>query len=155
MRDMLLQLLVATLATLGFSVFFYVHPRRLPLATLGGMVACAVYLVSAHFLGGELLPNLIAAVVGATYSEILARVTRVPVPVYVLPAIIPLVPGSGLYRTMFNLVTGEYAEAAAAGWTTLQVALGIAGGIAVASVVGFFLRLRGRTEKSNPSERSV
>ncbi len=140
MREILLRLLVATLATLGFSVFFYVHPRRLLPATLGGFVACAVYLALAHFWGSELLSNFIAAAVAGIYAEICARVTRVPVPVYVLPAVIPLVPGSGLYKTMFNLVTGEYALAASAGWTTLQVALGIAGGIAVSSVLGGFLR---------------
>ncbi len=148
MREIFIRLLVATLATLGFSVFFYVHPRRLLPATLGGCIACAVYLVCGHFMDGEALPNFIAAAVGAIYSEILARVTRVPVPVYVLPAIIPLVPGSGLYKTMFNLVTGEYAVAASAGWTTLQVALGIAGGIAISSVVGYCLRARVRKKNS-------
>ncbi len=142
MREILIRLLVATLATLGFSVFFYVHPRRLLPATLGGFIATAVYLFIGYRMGGELLANFAAAAVGGIYSEITARVTRVPVPVYLLPAVIPLVPGSGLYKTMFNLVTGEYRIAASAGWTTLQVALCIAGGLAVSSVLGLFLRSR-------------
>ncbi len=146
MREMLLRLLVATLATLGFSVFFYVHPRRLLPATLGGCIACAVYLTMGYLTGSELLSNFVAAAVGGIYAEACARVTRVPVPVYVLPAIIPLVPGSGLYKTMFNLVTGEYGVAATAGWTTLQVALGIAGGIAISSVMGLILRARSKQD---------
>ncbi len=148
MTELVIKLLTATLATLGFSIFFYVHPRRLLPATLGGLIATAVYLGLGYVLNGELLPNFIAATVAGIYAEICARVTRVPVPVYVLPAVIPLVPGSGLYNTMFNLVTGRYADAASVGWTTLQVALGIAGGIAVSSVLGLFLRHRKQTDQS-------
>ncbi len=142
MKEVIIQLVTATLATLGFSVVFYVHPRRLPLAMLGGFLTCGVYLLAGHFMEGEMLPNFLAAAVGAIYSEICARVTRVPVPVYSLPAVIPLAPGGSLYHTMFNLVTGEYAAAASAGWTTLQIALGIAGGIVVASVPGILMRPR-------------
>ncbi len=142
MKEIIIQLVTATLATLGFSVIFYVHPRRLPLAMLGGFVSCGVYLLAGYFMEGELLPNFLAAAAGAVYSEICARVTHVPVPVYILPAVIPLAPGSGLYNTMFHLVTGEYLAAGAAGWVTLQVAFGIAGGIVVASVLGFILRPR-------------
>jgi uncharacterized membrane protein YjjB (DUF3815 family) len=142
MRDTILTLVTAALGTLGFSILFYVHPRRLTLATLGGVLSTAVYLLAAHLLGGELLPNLLGALVGAGFSEIMARVTKVPVPVYMFPCIIPLVPGGALYETMLNLVAGHYPQAAAAGIRTLQIALGIAGGIVVASVIGLFIRPR-------------
>ena len=42
MREAVIQLMMATLSTLGFSILFYVHPRRLPLASLGGFLTCAV-----------------------------------------------------------------------------------------------------------------
>ena len=140
MKETIIMLTMAALSTLGFSILFYVHPRHLVLATLGGVLTCGVYLLAGHFLDGEMIPNLLAAVVGAGYSECCARITRVPVPVYMLPAVIPLVPGSGLYETMFSLVSGEYETALAVGLTTLQIALGIAGGIVAASVVALFLR---------------
>ncbi len=146
MKDILITLLMSALATLGFSILFYVHPRRLALATLGGLLTCGVYLLAGHFLDGELLPNLIAAAVGAGYSEVCARITRVPVPVYLVPSVIPLVPGSGLYDTMFQVVAGEYAAAAAVGLKTLQIALGIAGGLVLASVVGLFILPRKKSE---------
>ncbi len=141
-KDVIVPLAMAALSTLGFSILFYVHPRRLALATVGGVLTCAVYLLSRHFIGGELLPNLLGALVGAGFSEICARLTKVPVPVYMVPCVIPLVPGSALYGTMFNFVAGNYATAATAALTTLEVALGIAGGIIVASVIGLFIRPR-------------
>lgn len=140
MPDAIVSLITAALGTLGFSILFYVHPRRLFLATLGGVLTTAIYLLAGHFLGGELLPNLLGALVGAGFSEICARLTKVPVPVYMVPCVIPLVPGSALYATMFNFVSGNYPTAASAALTTLVVAMGISGGIVIASVIGLFLR---------------
>ncbi len=147
MTTLLIRLLTATLGTIGFSVFFYVHPRRLLPATLGGCISCAIYLLTNYFWGGELIPNFLAAATAAVYAEISARVTRVPVPVYLMPGVIPLVPGSALYYTMSNLVSEQYRAAATSGRVALQVALGIAGGIAVGSVWGLFLHPRKRVPK--------
>ncbi len=141
-KQVIVTLVTSALATLGFSILFFVHPRRLTLATLGGVLTTAVYLLAVHFIGGELFPNLLAALAGAGFSEVSARLTRVPVPVYMVPSVIPLVPGGALYETMFNFVAGNYGAAATAGMRTLQIALGIAGGIVIASVLGIIFRPR-------------
>ena len=146
MREAVIQLVTATLGTLGFSILFYVHPRRLPLATLGGLLTCAVYLAAGHFLSGELLPNLLAALVGASYSDMNARHTKVPVSVYLIPCLIPLVPGSALYETMTHMVSGAYAEAVTWGLFALRVAIGIASGILAASVVSVVIRPRAKSK---------
>ena len=142
MPSVLVMLITAALSTLGFSILFFVHPRHLPLATLGGLLSCGVYLLAGHFLGGELLPNMLGALAGAGFSEVMARMTKAPVPVYMVPCVIPLVPGSGLYASMFNFVAGNYTAAAAAGMRTLEISMGIAGGIVVASVFSLFIRPR-------------
>ena len=140
MKEILIALLTAAIGTVGFSILFYVHPRRLLLATLGGVLTTAVYLLAGRTIGGELLPNLLGAMVGAGFSEIMSRLTKAPVPIYMVPCVIPLVPGGGLYATMFNFVAGNYAAAATSGMRTLQIALGIAGGIVIASVLGIIFR---------------
>ena len=140
MQNPIIMLITAALATLGFSILFYIHPRRLVVATLGGVLTTGIYLLGVHFIGGELLPNLLGALVGAGFSEIMGRLTKVPVPIYMVPCVIPLVPGGGLYATMFNFVAGNYAAAATSGMRTLQIALGIAGGIVIASVLGIIFR---------------
>jgi uncharacterized membrane protein YjjB (DUF3815 family) len=140
MQDPIIMLITAALSTLGFSILFYVHPRRLLVATIGGTLTCGIYLLGVHFIGGELLPNLLGALVGAGFSEIMGRLTKVPVPIYMVPCVIPLVPGGGLYATMFNFVAGNYEAAATSGMRTLQIALGIAGGIVIASVLGIIFR---------------
>ena len=146
MREAVIQLMMATLSTLGFSILFYVHPRRLPLASLGGFLTCAVYLVAGHFLSGELIPNLLGALVGAGFSDMAARRTKVPVSVYMLPCMIPLVPGGALYEAMIHMVSGAYAEAVMWGLLALRVAIGIAGGVLAASVVGVLIRPKAKSK---------
>ena len=149
MKEDLIRLLTASLGTIGFCVFFYVHPRRILPATLGGCISCAVYLLALRFWGGELLPSFVAAAVAAVYSEMCARVTRVPVTVYLFPGIIALAPGSSLYYTMVNLTKEDYTTALFYGRVALQVSLGIAGGIAVGSMLGMLLRSRKHAPKKS------
>lgn len=150
-RAVIVTLVTAVLGSLGFSILFYMRPRRLPLAALAGFLTCAVYLAVKIPGGGELVSNLLAALAGAVFAEITARLTKAPVPVYLLPGLIPLVPGGALYETMSHLVSGDYAGAGAFGLKTLQIAVGIAGGIITASVLGLFLRyLLGSRRASTP-----
>lgn len=151
MDDLLLilwKLFMAVLGAVGFSILFYIKPRRLPLAALGGFITCGVYLVVQYFLGGEFIPNLAGAFLGGIYSEIMARVNKAPAPVYLVPCLITLVPGGLLYRTMNSFIQGEYGQAGNYGLDALAVSVGIAGGIMAASVCGMIysriLRLRER-----------
>ena len=95
--NVLLKLLMSALCAAGFAILFYFKPKRLPWAALNGVITCGIYLTVQHLLGGEFIPNLAAAFVGAIYSEIVARVTKAPVSVYLIPCMIILVPGSLLY----------------------------------------------------------
>ncbi len=136
MQIVILKLIMSALCACGFSILFYTRPRRLPLASLCGVITCGVYIGVQYLLGGEFIPNMAAAFVGAIYSEIIARVTKAPVPVYLTPCMIILVPGSLLYKTMNYFISGAYGEAGSCALTTLAVAAGIAGGIMAASVCG-------------------
>ncbi len=145
-----LKLLMSALCACGFSILFYFKPRRLPLATLSGVITCAIYLTVQHFLGGEFIPNMAGAFAGAIYAEIMARLTKAPVPVYLIPCMIILVPGSLLYRTMNYFISGAYGMAGDCALTTLSVAAGIAGGIMAASVFGMlYARLVGLCHRSS------
>ncbi len=135
-QTVILKLIMSALCACGFSILFYTRPRRLPLASLCGVITCGVYISVQYWLGGEFIPNLAAAFVGAIYSEIIARVTKAPVPVYLIPCMIILVPGSLLYKTMNHFISGAYGQAGTCALAALAVAAGIAGGIMAASVCG-------------------
>ena len=123
-REIVIRLVFSTVSTVGLSILFYIRPRRLPLATLGGFLTYAVYLLVHTVLASEFVCNMLASLAGALYAELLARRTRVPVTVYTIPCVIPLVPGSVLYRTMSSLVQSRLSDAVTYGLNTVTVALG-------------------------------
>jgi len=138
-----LKLVVSAFCACGFSIVFYFKPKRLPLAALSGVITCGVYLCVQYLLGGEFIPNMAGAFAGGIYAECMARVTKVPVPVYLIPSMIILVPGSLLYRTMNYFISGAYGAAGNCALTALAVAAGIAGGVMAASIAGIiFNRLK-------------
>lgn len=150
--EIIIKLVFSTVSALGFSIMFYVHPRRLPLATLGGFMTYAIYLLLTFFVDSEFLCNMVASLCGGLYAELLARCTHVPVTVYTIPCVIPLVPGSVLYRTMSSLVQNHLNEALSYGLKTVTVALGIASGIVAGSVLAILCRSIIRLVRSgNPS----
>ncbi len=150
LREAAVKLIFSTVSTIGLSILFYIRPRRLPLATLGGFLTFAVYFLLMHTVQtSEFLGNMLASLAGALYAELLARRTRVPVTVYTTPCVIPLVPGSVLYRTMSSLVQNRLTDAVSYGLETVSVALGIASGIVAGSMLAILFRsalkhLRGR-----------
>lgn len=126
--------LTALIGSLGFALIFRLRPRYLAPASLGGLLAFAVYFIC-DYLGMELfLAHLLAATFGSLYSELLARVMRTPTIEFMIPCIIPLVPGSLLYDAMSHLLAEQYAESFASLMDALMTALGIAAGMVVVSV---------------------
>ncbi len=142
---MAIQLLCAFLGTLGFSLLFGLRWRYVFLASLGGGLCWGLYLLCTSMGAGVFLANLVSAAFSALYAEILARVMKAPAPLFCIPTLIPLVPGSTLYYTMSCAVRGNMTDAASYGWETLQAGLAIAAGISLIWSVFFMMdRVHGK-----------
>ena len=74
---------------------------------------------------------VIASAVVSLFSEILARKLKYPAINFIIPGILPLVPGLGLYNTMYSLVQKDYALAVSTGTDSLFKSTGIAIGILI------------------------
>lgn len=73
------------------------------------------------------------ALIVAILSEILARVQKKPATIYLVPGLLPLVPGGGMFETMEATVKGNLEEALLLGFSTLTCAGAIALAIALAT----------------------
>ena len=129
MKEIAVQLLAALLGSFGFSLVFGLHRRYLPAASCGGALTWGVFLAAKAWLGTEFLPCLLASAFAVLYSEVLARRLKTPATLFVIPSILPLVPGGSLYYAMSSAVRGELDSARAYGMKTLLYALAIAAGI--------------------------
>ncbi len=129
------SLVAGVFGVAGFSLMFSISLKRLPWATANAIVTYAIYLVMMCFDGDVFVANFVATVYGAIASEILARVTKAPSTVYIIPAIIVLVPGGPLYYTLNYLVEGDWAACTAAGIDTALIFLGIAVGLSIVAAL--------------------
>jgi len=141
-NDAALQLLWAFLATLGFGVLFRAPLRDLPFAALGGALSWGAYLALEAVTGSDSLSFFVASIAVGLYAEAAAALLKRPATLFIISAIIPLVPGAGMYHTMFEAVAGEAEASAQTGFQTLILAGAIAGGLAVASAVSRILWLK-------------
>ena len=119
----------------GFALLFRVRKERILWATLGGGLACVVYVICIKYFDHEFFQNFFPALVGAVYSEIMARLTKSPTTTFLASAIIPLVPGAKLYYTMYYfIVSNQYAFRSAL-TETARIAAGLAVGVILVAVL--------------------
>ena len=134
MMEIFVQLLAASLGSLGFAMIFRLRAALLPPAALGGLINWGIYLLLFHLSGEVFLSALAASAASAVYAEILARRLRAPTTLFIVPAVIPSIPGSNLYYTMQAAVGGESGALIENALLTLEWAVAIAGGISIVTV---------------------
>ena len=127
---MLIELIVAFIATLAFAVVFNVPVRYLLPGALAGTIGWLIF----RSLGGTNTAIFLASLGIGLLAEGGARMFRVPVLIIVVPGIIPLVPGVGAYSTMLALIKGDFIGALTKGTETLFAAGAIAVGVALVTV---------------------
>ena len=119
---MLLGIIGSFFAALGFGVLFNIKGKNLVLAAIGGMLGATMYRLAQEFGCGEMASMLLGSVSLSLYAEILARVCHTPVTTFLVCALIPLVPGGGMYRTMLAAIQGHVLEALTIGVETMAIA---------------------------------
>jgi len=126
---LLVEFIGAYIGSLGFGLIFHIRGRKLLWAALGGAISWTVYSGLEGILAGELVRYLLGTMSAAVYAEILARVHRVPVTVYLVTGIMTLVPGNGIYTTMKYCISGEAELFLETGLHTFAIAGALALGI--------------------------
>ncbi len=128
-----LHFIYSFISTMGFSIFFNVPRKDLLYASITGSIGWTLYIYMNNITNSSSLSSFIAATVIGLLGEIFARINRKPVTVFIIPGIVPLVPGYGLYLTMLDIINNDFYSAAKTGSDTIFVAGSIAIGIVLVS----------------------
>lgn len=137
------QIAMSYFTSLGFGILFNIHGRRLLLVGLGGMLGWAIYLVFYRITGMEPFSYGIATVCTTLYSQAMARVVKTPATLFLVPSVVPMLPGGYLYYAMLNAVSGNWDMFLDRGALTLASAAAIAiGMVAGTSLFSTFMALR-------------
>lgn len=135
-----LHFLLSFLGTMGFSIIFNVPRKSLFYCGLCGAMGWTLYKILSNLGSSPVNANLIASICVASVGEVLARINKTPVTVFVIPGIICLVPGYGVYRTMFSLIQDDFSAGLEIGFQTLFVAGSIATGVILISTVARIIK---------------
>lgn len=131
----MISVLYAFISSLGFGILFNVRGKNLIIASIGGGVGWLFYLLTKNSTGSEIVSLFVGSLVISIYSEIFARVMKNPVTIFLICALIPLVPGGSMYYTTFEAVQGNIDKSIVLGIQTLFNAASIAVGIILISTI--------------------
>lgn len=104
---MITKVIGAFLTVICFAISMEI-PRKFFLysGAIGGIGWC-VYLLVNERIGGVVTATFISAMVITILSQIGARMLKAPVTVFLIAGILPLVPGAGMYRTVYYTLYNE------------------------------------------------
>lgn len=128
-----IQCIAGLVGTLGFGLMFNMHGRGIPFALLGSVISWPVCVLCMRLGLAEPIAYLIAAAVSCFYAEIMARIRKFPATSYLMCALVPLIPGSGIYYTMDFIRRGMLPEAYDKGMLTAAIAGSMAVGVLLVS----------------------
>ncbi len=129
------NLVAAILGTVAFGAVFCVRPNCLWVTALGGGFVYSIYYLFEYLEAPVFVCALCCAVFGAAFSEVFARIIKIPAIVFLTPAIISIVPGGSLYYTMSALVSGNNSLLFDKGLATLFTSTGLVTGTILVSIL--------------------
>ncbi len=122
--------LYAFLATIAFAVLFQAPKRTLIISGVIGAIGWVVFVyLRQHLEYNSFHANFIATMALSLICELSARMFKQPATVFLIPGIIPLVPGLGMYQGMKQIIEKSYDGGVntllTAGTDSAAIALGI------------------------------
>ena len=134
------EIIAAGLGSVGFSMMFQLHGKKLILIGCGGALSWFIFLLGKNS-GSSLNGLLWAVIVAAAIAEIEARRRKTPVFVLEVPLLVPLIPVGDLYRMMVSIMTkGVRASIDPLVWLAQEVFVIAAGVILVSTAASLLVK---------------
>jgi uncharacterized membrane protein YjjB (DUF3815 family) len=127
------QFLLSFLTTAGFAILFSIPKDSIVKSGLAGALGWVTFYIISVLFKSNILGTFFAAIVVGILGELLARHYKKPATVYIIPGIVPLVPGAGMYYTMLSLVGKNFLDAANKGTETFFIAAAISIGVIIST----------------------
>lgn len=126
---------MAAIGALGFALMFNIHGQRVALSAAGGALTWGAYLIAFKISDNTATACLVATMFTMVMAEIMARLTKTPVVMLLVPMLVPMVPGGDLFYMMSNLVLRDMEKAAEYGRLLISKLGAIVFGIIVVSTL--------------------
>ena len=138
---------VTILIFLSFMVSFFngiafqITPWDLFLAGVGGALSRIVLIIASYGTGQPLLIATVAALVAASYAEVLARIRNVPSTYFIYPSILPMIPGGTFYYAIIGLYSNNQEMFLTNSKECLLTLCGMSIGFVLSSIIAHYTRI--------------
>ena len=105
-----IQVAGSFMAVLSFGLVLEMPRKYLGWSGLTGGVCWLVYLVVKAGTGSMILGAFLSSLSVALMGHLFARIFRAPVSVFLVPGILPLVPGTSIYNSVYYVIRNSREE---------------------------------------------
>ncbi|MEF2639226.1 MAG: threonine/serine exporter family protein, partial [Lachnospiraceae bacterium] len=106
-QECIIQVAAAFVGTIAFSVLFSVARRHYLSCGLVGAIGWLIYYIF-HYLTDSTVFSIFLASIGVAFvSRFSAAKYKTLTPIFLIPGLFPLVPGSGIFYTAYYLFMGN------------------------------------------------
>ncbi|NLX62466.1 MAG: threonine/serine exporter [Tissierellia bacterium] len=140
MLEIIKQFLFSFVSTIGFSVLFNTPKGLIGKSGFVGGIGWVVFYITGLYLNNKIISTFLAALTVGILGELFARYFKKPATVFIIPGIIPLVPGAGMYYTMLTLSQRDFYAAATKGTETIFIAAAISTGLIISTTLSKSIR---------------
>lgn len=104
---MLLQVIGAFFSVVTFSFLLRVPRKYIFWAGFTGAVSWWLYLVLLEFQVSMAVATFLSGCLISLCGQVFARILKTPVTIFVIPGILPLVPGAGMFRIARSVIRSD------------------------------------------------
>lgn len=133
--SLVLTLFLGFAPSLAYSAIYHVPVRCMLACGALGCAAWFAYQLTVSSYGSSVTACFLAACIVGIGSDILARILKEPTTIFIIPGIMPFVPGSKVYYTMVDLIGRDLEASASVGTQAIFMAGAIALGLLVSGSV--------------------
>lgn len=147
---MITQFILAMFATLGCCIIFHLPKRCMPASAVLGAIGWVTCQIAMNYGLSMTLATFLAALLVAMIGESFARILKDAATLFVIPGIIPLVPGGCMYYAMLYFIQGDSSLAgewaAKAFMTAAAIAIAL---LVMSSVINIIVKIYEKVHSSS------
>ena len=141
-HDFIMHVMCPFIGTIGYAVLFNI-PKKFHLCCgFTGAAGWLIYHAVVSMNASAVTASFFGTLAVVLTSRVLSVRKKCPIIIFLVSGILPLVPGAGIYYTVYYMVTNQLAEAVLRGMESVKTAFAIVLGIVlVLSIPGGIFQL--------------
>lgn len=138
--EVVIHCLFSYLSTVTFGIVTNVPRKVLNACGITGAVGWMIYWSTENLEAGGIFANFLGAIGIGLLSIYFSRRKKMPMTIFNIPSLVPLVPGGPAYQAVRNIVLGDYVSGVHSIIKVIMTAGAIAAGFMVTGIVERLLK---------------